>query len=141
VAADFVERHAKRNTRASSARQTERSGDRGGGIAALAGGSVGATQPVQQRNRTDNRQLIEELTDCDTGCTVAPISDETAFEERAAILEYDGGLSREEAEAQAVMLTDFPEMPPFLRRDAAVPRHLSRTLPARAELLPCCAGG
>ena len=63
---------------------------------------LGATQPVQPRNRTHNRQVFEELSDCATGCTVAPISEEeVAFEERAASLEYECGLSREEAEAEA----------------------------------------
>src|SRR5262249_41152564 len=36
------------------------------------------------------------------------------LEERAAILEYDGGLSRAEAEANAA--AEFPELPDFLRR-------------------------
>jgi putative DNA primase/helicase len=36
------------------------------------------------------------------------------FEERAAILEYDGGLSRVEAEAQAA--AEMPDLPVFLRR-------------------------
>ena len=36
------------------------------------------------------------------------------FEERAAILEYEGGLSRAEAEAEAA--AEFPELPDFLRR-------------------------
>jgi hypothetical protein len=35
-------------------------------------------------------------------------------EERAAILEYDGGLSRAEAEAQAA--DEVPELPAFLNR-------------------------
>lgn len=78
---------------------------------------LGATQPVQPRNRTHNRQVFEDLSDCGTGCTVAPISEEeTAFEERAAIYEYDGGLSREEAEAAAF---DYPELPPELDRRGA----------------------
>lgn len=76
---------------------------------------LGATRSVQQCNRTDDRQLIEELTDCDTGCTVAPILDEAAFEERAAIREYDGGFSREEAEAQAAIF-DYPELLAFIKR-------------------------
>lgn len=37
------------------------------------------------------------------------------FEERAAILEYDGGMSRVEAEAQAAEEV-FPESPAFLSR-------------------------
>ena len=37
-----------------------------------------------------------------------------AFEERAAILEYDGGLTR--AEAEALAAEEFPELPEFLRR-------------------------
>ena len=37
-----------------------------------------------------------------------------AFEERAAILEYDGGLTR--AEAEALAAEEFPELPAFLRR-------------------------
>jgi hypothetical protein len=36
------------------------------------------------------------------------------FEERAAILEHDGGFSRAEAEARAT--AEFPELPDFLRR-------------------------
>jgi hypothetical protein len=36
------------------------------------------------------------------------------FEERAAILEFDGGFARAEAETQAA--EEFPELPPFLRR-------------------------
>ena len=38
------------------------------------------------------------------------------FEERAAILEFDGGLSREEAEAQAAQ-GEMPDLPEFLRRE------------------------
>ncbi len=38
----------------------------------------------------------------------------SAYEERAAIKEYDGGLSR--TEAQAAAAAEFPEMPNFLRR-------------------------
>ena len=37
-----------------------------------------------------------------------------ANEERAAIKEYDGGLSQTEAEGAAA--AEFPEMPDFLRR-------------------------
>ena len=37
-----------------------------------------------------------------------------AFEERAAILEHDAGLSREEAEAQAAL--DYPDIPAFFDR-------------------------
>ena len=44
----------------------------------------------------------------------ANLDERTAFEERAAILEYDGGLSRAEAETEAA--ADFPELPDFLRR-------------------------
>ena len=40
--------------------------------------------------------------------------DRVAFEERAAILQHDEGLTREEAEARAAK--DFPELPDFLRR-------------------------
>ena len=39
---------------------------------------------------------------------------QTDLEERAAILEYDGGLTRAEAEAQAAV--EFPELPAFLNR-------------------------
>jgi hypothetical protein len=59
---------------------------------------------VQPCNRTHNRQVFEIVSGCTTGCTVAPVSEEeerAAFEERAAILEYDGGFTRAEAEAQA----------------------------------------
>lgn len=38
------------------------------------------------------------------------------FEERAAILEYDGGLTREEADARAA--EEIPDLPPFLDRRA-----------------------
>ena len=41
---------------------------------------------------------------------------QTDLEERAAILEYDGGLTRAEAEAQAAV--EFPELPAFLRRNS-----------------------
>ena len=65
-------------------------------------------QPVQPRNRTDNRQVFEELSDCASGCTVAPVASHTdaaaahmSFEERAAIFEYDAGLDRAEAEQAA----------------------------------------
>lgn len=34
----------------------------------------GAMQPVQPRNRTDNRQVFEDVSDCATGCTVAPVA-------------------------------------------------------------------
>ena len=34
----------------------------------------GAMQPAQPRNRTRNHQVFERLSDCTTGCTVAPIS-------------------------------------------------------------------
>jgi hypothetical protein len=66
-----------------------------------------ALQPVQPRNRTCNRQPFERLNDCATGCTVAPIASDgdVEFEERAAILEYDGGLSREEAEDKANLVS------------------------------------
>jgi putative DNA primase/helicase len=40
--------------------------------------------------------------------------EQTDLEERAAILEYDGGLTRAEAEAQAAV--EFPELPAFLNR-------------------------
>jgi hypothetical protein len=36
------------------------------------------------------------------------------FEERAAVLEYEAGLTRVEAEAKAA--NEFPELPDFLRR-------------------------
>ena len=39
------------------------------------------------------------------------------YEERAAALEYDAGLTREEAEQQAADEMEFPEMPPCLRRN------------------------
>jgi hypothetical protein len=39
---------------------------------------------------------------------------DTDLEERAAILEYDGGLSRAEAESKAA--AEYPELPDFLRR-------------------------
>jgi AAA domain len=44
----------------------------------------------------------------------ANLDEATPFEERAAILEYDDGLSRAEAEARAA--AEFPELPDFLRR-------------------------
>ena len=47
----------------------------------------------------------------------APKATDPDFEERAAILEFNGGLTREEAEAQAAQ--EFPEMPAFLDRRQA----------------------
>jgi hypothetical protein len=78
-----------------------------------------ALQPVQPRNRTCNRQPFERLSDCATGCTVAPIASDgdVEFEERAAIREFDGGLSREEAEVLAAEEL-YPELPDFLDRRA-----------------------
>ena len=46
--------------------------------------------------------------------TLGMIHLDADFEERAAILEYDGGLTRAEAEARAA--AEFPELPDFLRR-------------------------
>ena len=42
------------------------------------------------------------------------LDERAAFDERTAILEYDGGFARAEAETQAA--EEFPELPPFLRR-------------------------
>jgi hypothetical protein len=44
----------------------------------------------------------------------ANVEQTVAFEERAASLEYDNGLSRVEAEARAT--AEFPDLPDFLRR-------------------------
>lgn len=84
----------------------------------------GAMQPAQPCNRTNNRQPFEIVSGCATGCTVASVArgvedDDAcvAFEERVAILEYDGGLSREEAEALAGAEFDgWRDMPDFLKR-------------------------
>jgi hypothetical protein len=40
-----------------------------------------------------------------------------AREERAAVLEYDGGLDRQEAEEAAAEELGWPELPEFLRRE------------------------
>jgi hypothetical protein len=34
----------------------------------------GSAQPAQPRNRTHNRQVFEEVSDCASGCTVAPVA-------------------------------------------------------------------
>ena len=73
-----------------------------------------------------NRQAFEHKEESGTGCTVAPVALDGGpcgpqvgaghddLEERAAILEYEGGLSRTEAETQA--LAEFPDLPSFLDR-------------------------
>jgi hypothetical protein len=48
---------------------------------------------------------------------------EADFEERAAILEFDGGLSRDEAERVAA--GEFPDIPPFLDRRKPEPREVA----------------
>lgn len=47
------------------------------------------------------RQRKEELLDA-----LSPDAERDTFEERAAIMEFDGGLSREEAERQAIEIGD-----------------------------------
>jgi|HubBroStandDraft_6_1064221.scaffolds.fasta_scaffold2823613_1 hypothetical protein len=47
------------------------------------------------------RQRKEELLDA-----LSPDAERDAFEERAAIMEFDGGLSREEAEREAIKVAD-----------------------------------
>jgi hypothetical protein len=64
-------------------------------------------------------QDFESKQELATGCTVAPVAsdEETEFEERAACLEYDGGFSREEAEARAAEELDIDlTLPAFLDR-------------------------
>lgn len=68
-----------------------------------------------------NRQVYDPTQEIDTGCTVAPIAQREVensadFEERAAILEFNAGLSRDEAERVA---REELEIPVFLRRGAA----------------------
>jgi len=47
----------------------------------------------------------------------AHIDDWHEYQERAAVLEYDGGLARTEAETRAAQeAEDFPEIPEFLKR-------------------------
>jgi hypothetical protein len=68
------------------------------------------------RHKRNSRHKIDnEYKNVADVADVADISED--FEERAAILEYDGGLTREEAEAQA--LVELPEIPEFLRRRRA----------------------
>ena len=68
----------------------------------------------QNRNVTDVTPVTEGVPDPDP--EAADLDDaEVAFEERAAIREFNGGLSREEAEAVALEET-WPELPEFLRR-------------------------
>ena len=75
-------------------------------------------KPDQPVNRNVNRQVIETLSGCPTGCRVDAVDgspDLDDFEERAAILEFDAGLSRKEAETTAA---DELKIPQFLRRVA-----------------------
>ena len=75
---------------------------------------------TKEKNVTlQNRPNPTESAECNTVTlpkgVAPPLTDETqdAFQERAAILEYDAGLTRQEAETQAA---DELEMPEFLRR-------------------------
>ena len=86
--------------------------------------SLGTAQTTQTRKRTDKRQAIEDVSVCGSVCTFAPFAegdkgadDADAFDERAAILEYDGGLTRDEAEDQAA--EEYPELPVCLDRRRA----------------------
>lgn len=56
-----------------------------------------------------------------------PVPDIDAFEERAAIIEYDGGLSRSEAEDRAAQAQGFRDGDHYWQvlADYVVTRHLS----------------
>ena len=80
--------------------------------------------PVPPCHPTENAQVFEIVSGCATGGTVAAISDEeAAFEERAAILQFDAGLSREEAEAEATraLYDSLGDIPPALDRRSKQP--------------------
>ena len=86
--------------------------------------------------REDIRQVFETLSECTSVCTNAPVLPEVAShpppsmaeadtdlddnivarEERAAVLEYDGGLDRQQAEQEAAEEFSYPELPEFLIR-------------------------
>jgi len=82
-------------------------------------------ESVPPCHRTENGQAFELLSGDATGGTVVAVATgvednedaRVAFEERAAVLQYDGGLSREEAEAQAADEFDgWRDMPDVCRR-------------------------
>jgi hypothetical protein len=75
------------------------------------GSATSATSATKLSNK--DKKVAEVAEVADSG---AEGSQEIDFEERAAILEFDGGLNRAEANARAI--DEFPEMPEFLRRRA-----------------------
>jgi Protein of unknown function (DUF3631) len=66
--------------------------------------------------RLESEAVVKPLITNPEAVPIARLHEDSEFEERAAILEYDAGLTREEAEAQAA--ADIPELPQFLRRRA-----------------------
>lgn len=75
--------------------------------------------PVPPCHRSPNSQVIEIHSGVATGGTVAAVADlSVEFEELAATLEYDGGLDRQvaEAEAYAAVFPDIGDIPDFLDR-------------------------
>ena len=88
----------------------------------------GGAHTAQTCIREDIRQVFETLSECTTVCTNAPVLPEVAGadtdlddnivarEERAAVLEYDGGLDCQQAEQEAAEEFSYPELPEFLIR-------------------------
>jgi putative DNA primase/helicase len=64
--------------------------------------------------QTSNRCSSKKMSTYDVNEHLCAPKTHEEFEERAAILQYEGGLTRSEAEARAKI--EFPEMPDFLRR-------------------------
>jgi hypothetical protein len=66
--------------------------------------------------RPESEGVVKPLISNPEAVPIARLHEDSEFEERAAILEYDARLTREEAEAQAA--ADLPDIPEFLRRRA-----------------------
>jgi hypothetical protein len=94
------------------------------------------------RHKGNSRHIFDNKNNFVAGVAVVAAGDqEDAFEERAAILQFDGGLSREEAEARAAEELDIDlTLPAFLDRRRGTherrPLFGSVNLPADSPPLP-----
>jgi hypothetical protein len=91
-----------------------------------------ALQALQQESSTKSAENRPQETPVED---VAPFpdgkEDHYSFEERSAILEYDGGLTREEANARAA--EEMPDLPECLDRRASKDQHIRDKIKEAAD--------